>query len=414
MLADGVSVIDAPLVSHDTERAIAVCRACGGQVTIDGSRYVVRGVGGDVGRTSGDRRIDVGNSGTTLRLFTAIAALSAEEWLFDGDEQIRTRPMEPLLRSLADLGAQVRYQGATGRAPFTLRGPLRGGRTRIECRTSQYLTALLFAAPCAPHDTTIVVDRLEERPYIDMTLQWLERCGISYERRDDLHYRIPGGQRYNRFDYRVEGDYSSATFFLCAAALVGRGVHIENLPRQSAQGDRRVVDLLRRMGVEIIVHDNAVIVPARRATGAGDGLRGALPGPVLRGGRFDLNSIPDALPAVMVCACLADRPVVLHNVAHARIKETDRIAVMSAELRKMGARITEHLDGVTVYPSGRRLRGARLNGHGDHRVVMALSVAALVAIGTTVITDAEAAAITYPNFFADLQHLTAKKSILLP
>lgn len=376
------------------------------------------------------KHIDVGNSGTTLRLFTAIAALSSAAFVFNGDAQTRARPMGSLLTSLVDLGAEVLpAPSPRSHAPFTIRGPLSGGHTDIACPTSQYLTALLFAAPCAHGDTTIVVTHLEERPYIDITLQWLRRCGIRYHTPHALQYHIPGGQRYRPFHHRVEGDYSSATFLICAAVLAGRAVQIDNLSHDSVQGDRRVVDVLCQMGAKITVRGNALIIPSQQGgTAAGGGSNA-----VLRGGRFDLNDIPDALPALMVCACFARQTVVIHNVAHARIKETDRIATMSAELRKMGGRIAEHPDGVTIYPALQPggdqshgahgahgatprapLHGARVSGHNDHRVVMALCVAALAATGSSVITNAEAAAVTYPDFFCQLSHLMRRKVKLLP
>lgn len=247
LLADGVSLIADPLLSSDTASSIAACRACGGEIERQDGHYLVRGVGGEIGRggigandsergggnEGAARHIDTGNSGTTLRLFSAIAAVFARRYAFDGDAQLRARPMAGLLRSLTDLGARVAGRQADrqretqdtlpANAPFTVRGPLRGGKTSIACPTSQYLSALLFATPGAMRDTTITVTQLEERPYVEMTLQWLRRCGIEYQRDDPLHYRIPGGQRYRPFRYRVEGDYSSATFMLCAALLCGEG-----------------------------------------------------------------------------------------------------------------------------------------------------------------------------------------------
>ena len=517
LLAEGESNIVAPLVAHDATCALRVCRQLGASVSVRGQGCTVGGTGGVV---AAGGVIDVGNSGTTLRMCAAVASLSSALFHFDGDAQIRARPMRLLLAALTELGATVRYLGKEGHAPFTIRGPLRGGRVRIECPTSQYLTALLFATPCAARDSTIIVDRLEERPYIEMSLQWLARCGIRYQQQDILRYYIPGGQRYRRFDYRVEGDYSSATFFICAAVLVGRGVYIDNLWCGSAQGDRHIISVLRKMGARIVVREGGVWIPpvaacgdvmadanqpaassahaSQQGVGAGaqqaEGLserqtvaseskgtgahvsqqaagtgtqqaaalsarqevvpdagaqhgaassaqqavalgagasqqttassarQEAVPGApgtmvqssALHGGRFDLSSMPDALPALMVCGCYAHTPTVIYNVAHARIKETDRIACMTRELRKMGARITEYPDGVRIHPTPERLQGTRVSGHGDHRIVMALAVAALAARGTTTITHAEAAHITYPDFFAEIGKITGHKVRMMP
>lgn len=184
-------------------------------------------------------------------------------------------------------------------------------------------------------------------------------------------------------------------------------MEIANLDRHSLQGDKQVLRVLRQMGAKIITRERGVYIPPPLRSTPPPAAPAAL-----RGGRFDLNDIPDALPALMVSACHAQQAVCLHNVAHARIKETDRIAVMSTELRKMGGRITEHPDGVTIHPTP--LHGARLCGHSDHRVVMALSIAALAARGSSVISDAEAVAITYPTFFEELSKLMRKQVKIIP
>jgi len=223
---------------------------------------------------------------------------------------------------------------------------------------------------------------LHEKPYVGMTLQWLRELGVKVEH--DCGYgflKIPGNQRYGGFDRSVPGDFSSAAFFLVGAAVTGSELLLEGLDMSDSQGDKAVVGMLEEMGCEIDIFENSISVrgPER-----------------LKGGEFDLNATPDALPAMAVAGAMARGRTHLANVPQARMKETDRIAVMASELTKMGAKVEALPDGLII--SGGELRGADLHGHGDHRVVMALSVAGMAASGQTRVDTAGAAAITFPEF----------------
>lgn len=263
-----------------------------------------------------------------------------------------------------------------------IRGPLKGGRTRIECPTSQYLSALLLAAPLAGGDTEIEVPLLHERPYVDITLSWMDRLDIRYERDGYSRFFIPGGQRYPAFERELPGDFSSATFFLCAAAITGSELLLTGLDMNDPQGDKAVTGILQQMGCNI---EN---VP--------EGIR--VRGRLLEGGSFDLNALPDSLPALAVTACFARGETRLLNVPQAREKETDRIRVMREELTKMGADIEELPDGLII--KGKPgLHGATVSSWNDHRIAMALSIAGLAAEGRTEITGAECAAVTFPGFY---------------
>jgi len=314
--------------------------------------------------------------------------LADGEISFSGDAQVLSRPAGNLLRSLEDLGATVKSSSG-GRAPFTVRGPLRGGKTSIECPTSQYLSALLLAAPLIRGSATeIFVPLLNEEPYVEITLGWLESQGIKMQRDGLRHFVIPGGQAYRAFQKTVPGDFSSATFFFCAAAISGGPVCLSGLDQTDAQGDKAVVGILKNMGCTVKTSGKSI----------------TLTGGHLAGRDIDMNAIPDALPALAVVACFAEGKTRLLNVPQARLKETDRIAVMTLELSKMGARIRELPDGLEIEGRGKQegepaLKGCRVSGHGDHRVVMALAVAGLGALGPTEIETAEAAAITFPGFF---------------
>ncbi len=381
-LARGESRVLAPLDSADTRSAVRAMRALGAD--IDASDPAAWRIAGVAGRPlPRQKEVDVGNSGTTLRTVMAAAALMPEdrEIILTGDEQIRRRPAGPLAAALRKLGARVRALETANCAPFAVAGKLRGGQVEIEAVTSQYVTALLLACPLAPGETRIEVPVLNEAPYVQMTLDWLAAQNIPVEREGLRRFRLPGGCRYSGFVKRMPADFSSATFFLGAGALGQNQVTCCGLDLNDSQPDKAVLDYLRAMGAAV------------ESTPAGD-VRVKACG--LRGIEIDMNQTPDALPVMAVLGCFAEGRTLLRNVAHARIKETDRIAVMARELRKMGARIEELPDGLRIEHAP--LHGAAVDGQRDHRVVMALALAGLNSPGETVIAGAEAAGVTFPNF----------------
>ncbi len=378
LLAGGESVIASPLDSSDTRSCLAMARSFGADVAENDDTWSIGGLGGLI-PAPGDV-IDVGNSGTTLYIGMGIAALGEGRTVFTGDAQIRSRPAGGLLESLVSLGAEAFSTRGNGMPPLVVGGRLKGGRARVEAVTSQYLTSLLIAAPLAERDTLIEVPLLNEKPYVTMTLSWLDRLGIRYDHDDYRSFMIPGSQGYRGFNVRIPADFSSATFFMVAAAVTGSELLLEGLDWNDTQGDREALTILEEMGAAVEIGEGAIRVK----------------GGSLKGGTFDLNAIPDALPALAVAGCLARGETRLVNVPQARLKETDRIRVMREELSKMGADIDELPDGLVI--RGGALRGARVNGRHDHRAVMALAVAGLAARGETVVETAESAAVTFPGF----------------
>jgi len=387
-LAGGTSVIEAPLSSGDTRSAVEAVRAFGATVETGPSSWTITGVGGRPRVPK--EAVDVGNSGTTLYLIMGTAAL-ADGWSeLTGDEQIRRRTAQPLIDAFGGLGVEVTSVRGNGMAPIRVHGPLRGGSTSVKGISSQYLSSLLLACPLGEGDSDIAITDLNERPYVRMTLSWLDAQGIVYDIDDGMtRAHIPGGQWYRAFERRIPGDFSSATFPLCAAALAGGTVTVEGIEMSDTQGDKRVIDILGEMGASIETADRSVTV-----TG----------GP-LKAVEVDMNEIPDALPMLAVTACFAEGTTVLRNVAQARIKETDRIAVMAQELSKLGAEVHELPDGLEIRGSG--LHGGRIRGHGDHRIVMAMTVAGLAAQGPVTVDTAEAADITFPGFREGMRALGA-------
>ena len=388
-MADGLSRLQTPLVSEDTFSAAAAWRAMGANINTGQTEWIIKGTGGTL--SAPDDVIDVGNSGTTLRLALASAALvRSGATVFTGDAQVRTRPMGPLLDALTQLGAVAFSTRGNGCTPVVIEGPIRGGQTEIDAVTSQFLSSLLINTPLASRDTDIKVTRLNEKPYVDLTLAWLDSQEIRYEAADDYSsFHVPGGQSYHSFDRAVPADFSSATFFLCAAALCGEAVSLIGLDFDDPQGDKKVVDLLKDMGANIVVTPDEVRIDS-------------VP---LHGAELDLNATPDALPALAVTACFAEGKTLLLNVPQARLKETDRIAVMTRELRGLGARIEELDDGMMIEGGG--IRGGHAKGHNDHRIVMALTLAGLAGKKDVAIDSAEAVNVTFPDYVKLMNDLGA-------
>jgi 3-phosphoshikimate 1-carboxyvinyltransferase len=402
-LADGVSAITHPLDSLDTRSCAAACRALGAAVTENRTQaelvsYTVEGNNG-FKKGACNRFVDVGNSGTTLYFAMAAAGLGSEPFEITGDEQIQRRSAAPLLEALSGLGIRAESVKGNGCAPVIIQGPWKGGTVSLPCPTSQYLSALLLAAPAAPAGaiTEIAVPLLNERPYVEMTLSYLDAQGIPWQGGDSSNdfsrFTLCGGAVWKPLSGPVPGDFSSAAFPACAAAISGGTVTLHGLDPRDLQGDKFFLEMLAAMGCTVQWESAA----------DGHSLTVSRCGP-LCGGTFDLNATPDLLPAAAVTAAFAEGDTALVNVAHARIKETDRIAVMAAELAQLGIRCTERPDGLIVHGMGiGGVSGGCINGHGDHRVVMAFAAAALGAQAPIEIDTAECAAVTYPGFLELLQ-----------
>jgi len=380
-LAAGQSLIRNPLNSSDTQAAVACYRALGAAIdTSDAKLWKVTGTGGEI--TAPPEVIDVGNSGTTLRIAIGSAALAqaGQTTTFTGDEQIQTRPIGPLTDALSELGAKCTSLNNNGKVPVEVTGKLTGGKTTIAATTSQYLSSLLLCAPLAPKDIEIDVTLLNEPGYVQMTLDWLDKQQIKYDNQQMRKFKIKGNQSYKVFDATIPADFSSATFFLCAAAMSAKEVILLGLDFADSQPDKAVIDYLKVMGANISIEPNSVIIKASS----------------LKGAELDLNKTPDALPAMAVTGAFAEGTTKLLNVPQARSKETDRIKCMADELKKMDVDVEELPDGLII--GGSRPKPAELHGWADHRIVMALSLAGLNLDGQCTIDTAEAIAVTFPNY----------------
>jgi 3-phosphoshikimate 1-carboxyvinyltransferase len=379
-LAHGTSTIRQPLLSEDASSARKGYSQLGAEITGDDALWSVKGCGGALQTPA--ETIDVGNSGTSLRMLAGSVALISGTATLTGDYQIQRRPNAPLVKALRNLGATVEAADERGCAPLTITGPFSGGTTEVDCLSSQYVSALLLNAPLAEGDTVINVVNPNELPYIDMTLWWLDQQGIRYERDGYKQFTVFGNQQYNAFDKAIPADWSSATFFLCAGALCRGSITLEGLDLSDPQGDKDVIGYLKSMGANIAIDGNTVTVSHSD----------------LHGATIDMNATPDALPAMAVTATFASSPTTLTNVKQARIKETDRIDVMTKNLRSLGIKIDEHEDGMTIYPGP--LQSGSVGGFDDHRIVMSMAIAGLAAPeGVSIEVDrAEAAKVTFPEF----------------
>ena len=383
----GVSYIKHPLISDDTESCINAVKAMGadvnilenGDITVDAT-YAFS----DMDELS----IDAGNSGTTEYLSLPMLSSLGIQVNIDGDEMLRKRPLKPLLDALESLGAET--ESTEGFPPASIRGPLDGGECTIECKTSQYLSGLLLGAPLAIGDCHIKCSVLFEKPYVKMTLKWLDDQGIKYRISDDLEeVWVKGGQSYKPLDTYIEGDFSSASFFFVAAAIHGTEVTVEGLDKNSTQGDKEILNILEKMGCSIKWNGMAVTVKGPEK---------------LKGGVFDLNAIPDTLPALSVAAAFAEGDTILGNVEQARIKETDRIKVMRENLNELGVEADERRDALIIHGNG-SVKGGKAKGYGDHRVIMALAILGTRTEEETEIDDVSAASVTFPTFFDLLENL---------
>jgi len=398
-LARGRSEIANPLDSADTRACVDACRALGAKAETGGELWSVEGVAGRP-RVAEDV-IDVKNSGTTLYIALGMAAL-VDGWnVLTGDDQTRRRTAQNLIQALNMLGAGVVSTRGNGCAPVLVHGPLQGGRASIGCPTSQYLTSLLICTPLARGDSTILVTHLNEAPYVQMTLDWLRKLRIQFAHEDMREFTVPGGQEYPAFEERIPGDFSSATFFLCAAALTGSDITLRGLDMNDAQGDKAVVDMLQRMGAEVesgpaASAGNRELEPFEKLRPGGGRATLRIRGRGLKGVELDLNATPDALPALAITGCFAEGTTKLLNVPQARIKETDRIRVMREVVNALGGKAEELPDGLIVHGVG--LRGGKVSGHADHRVVMACAIAGLASERPVEVDTAEAVRITFPNF----------------
>jgi len=389
-LSEGRSSIQKPLSCDDTMATIKACSLLGAKIRKVEGGFIVDGASKPA---TPEDTIHCGDSASTLRFLAPVCALADGISVLTGNEGLRRRPMKPLLDALRQLGVQCYSIRGDGCPPLIVfGGGIRGGGASIRGDvSSQFVSGLLFGTPKADRDTEIVVTtQLESKPYVTMTLDVLHKHGIKVEPSPDYsRFSILCGQVYTPFNHVIEGDYSSAAFLLAAAAITNSYVKITNLRRNTLQGDRKVVEVLQEMGSQVKVGEDYVEV-----LGANQGLKGI---------EVDLRDTPDLVPVCAVLTCYAQGRTVIQGAGRLRFKESDRIASISSELRKMGGKIMESEEGFIIEGGG--LHGAEIDPHNDHRIAMACAIAALGAEGTTVIRGVDCVDKSYTDFVKDLLSL---------
>ena len=395
----GQTIVKRPLLSADTAATIRACKALGAVIREEGDSLIVDGVKGKP--SVPDSIIDVANSGTTLRLLMAVSALCDGTTVLTGDDSIRTRPNTPLIDVLNQLGASVISTRDNGMAPIEVKGPMTGGEAVMDGSiSSQFFSALLMACPLCRTRTVVRVDgELKSRPYVEITIEMLESAGIKIELVQDdkghLSFIIPQNQSYRLTEYTVytvPGDFSSASYLLAAGALTGGGgadgaITVGGL-YPNKQGDAAIIPILQDMGANLEWDRKQGEVRVNKSQ--------------LTGVTVDVGMTPDLVPTLAVLGALSGGEMVIENAGHVRFKETDRLHAMTVELGRMGVDITEEPERLVIRGGG--LHGARVSGWHDHRIVMALCVAGMVA-GDTVIDTAESIDISYPGFFEAMKSL---------
>ena len=384
-LAEGETRITNPLRAVDTELTAGGLEALGVPVEWRPGGILVTGCAGTF-KTGGEVTIDCGNSGTTLRLLASVALLAPHPVVLTGSSRMLERPIGPLARALEGLGGEVTFPGRPGYPPVRISGRLRGGRTEIDGSvSSQFVSSILMAAPCAEEDVEVTLPAPPaSRSYLDLTLDVMREFGARFERRGYEWFRVESGVPYRGRDYRIEGDFSSASYLFAIAAICGGRVTVRGLNPASVQGDRRFLDALVSMGCRVASSDDAVTV---ERTGGLEGIE------------IDMSSSPDTVQTLAAVAAVAGSPTTITGTAHLRYKESDRVAVTAETLRRMGAGVEVTADSIRISPAP--LHGIAVDPHGDHRTAMAFAVLGL-AVGGMVIRDPGCVEKSFPGFWESL------------
>ncbi len=359
-LSDGMCTIQNALVSEDTRFTLEALKQMGIQIEFQNDDTRVYGRGGRLEASSAS--IDLGNSGTSMRLLSAVTSLGKGTYTLTGTTRMQARPIKDLLDALQQIGVKARSLNNNGCPPVEITGTIiRKNKVDINCqKSSQYLSALLLIAPCTQHGLEIrVTDGPVSRPYVDLTVDLMNTFGLRLERDGYRKFRVPGGQIYRAGKYAVEADCSQAAYFWGTAAIANADITVRGIKVDSAQGDIRFVDLLRAMGC--------------RVSETSDGIRVA--GGSLSAIEADLGDMPDQVPTLAVVAAFARGTTVIKNVAHLKTKESDRLTATVTELNKMGIDATNTADALVV--KGGKPKGAIIDTYNDHRIAMSFAMAGL-------------------------------------
>ncbi|MCK9364670.1 MAG: 3-phosphoshikimate 1-carboxyvinyltransferase [Syntrophales bacterium] len=388
-LAQGESRLKNILIADDTLILAEALRKLGVEIRQSGADVVIQGAGGAISGTG--RAMSLGNNGTALRLLAGIVSLGKGQFLLTGDNRLCERPLKPLLDALAVLGVESHTEGEKGYPPVTIvGGGLRGGKVVLcDIGSSQYVSSLLIAAPYAAGAITIVLEgRIPSLPYIALTIETMDAFGVRVASAGDNRYIVQSGQFYRGREFTIEGDASSASYFFLAAALLKGRIRVENINPQTRQGDIGFLDLLENLGCAVS-RENQVIEVLGKKMPNGEMV-------------FDMAKMPDIVPSLAVLCAARQGRSVIRNVAHLRLKESDRIAALAAELRKTGIAALEMPDGLII--EGGVPHGARIKTYNDHRIAMSFAILGLSAPGME-IEDEACVGKSFPGFWKALEGL---------
>lgn len=388
-LAEGESVLKGALISEDTQYLMKALGLLGANVAQEGRDLIVKGTGAKLKLPPGP--LFLGNNGTGLRFITSTVSIGKGTFVVDGTSRMRQRPIQPLVDALAQLGVTARCVDGNGCPPVEIRAAgLAGGKTRLaRALSSQYVSSLLLASPYAEQDTEIeIADTLPSWPYVKLTLDVMAQFGVDVSVFEERLFHIKAGQAYQPREYMIEGDVSSATYFMAAAAIAGGTVIVPNIRGNSMQGDLRFLEILEIMGCKVAASEEGIEITGPLSN------HEAL--------SFDLNDAPDMVPALAVVCAFREGETVLENISHLRVKESDRVAALVHELKKIGVRAEEKADGMII--QGMASHGAEIDCYDDHRIAMSFAVAGLAQENIT-IKDPGCVKKSFPDFWEKLELL---------
>jgi len=387
-LSDGKSIVKKILRSNDTIATINACRGFGVEVDEVEDKVTIKNT---IGETVQNSMINAENSGTTIRIAIAIAALSGGNTKLTGDESLRKRPMKPILDALDTMGVET--ESEDGRPPIHVKGKIQGNEVSINGDiSSQFISALLIIAPRLPEGLIINVEgNMVSKPYVDLTIAIMKKFGVEVKIEKAYERYIISHQMYKPTTFSIPSDFSNLALLLAANVLLGDGLTIEINLGDMPQGDEAIIDILERLGVNVTLENDIITTESPS---------------LLKGGKFDLSDTPDLLPALAILALKSEKPIEIFNVKHARFKETDRIKIISRELKKIGLEVEEKEDGLTLKKTS-ELHSAELNSENDHRLFMAFSIAGMF-VGECTVSDPDSIKVSYPEFISDLVNTGAK------
>jgi 3-phosphoshikimate 1-carboxyvinyltransferase len=388
-MSEGTTTIANCLDADDTRYTLEALRTIG--FKIDGTFKSGVAIGPRVSMSANDVPVFVGNAGTAMRFLTGWLAFTPGRFILEGEARMHERPIGDLVDVLLTIGAEVEYVEREGYPPLRIRGKkMRGGfDVAIAADTSsQFASSLMMAGTTLPDGITLRLMSLASASYLDITASILAAFGADVERRGNVVH--VNATTLRRDEYRVEGDYSSASYWFAAAAATRGTMRVRGLAHPTAQGDAAFLDILAAMGCEIEIANGEITVTGTEA---------------LRGGRFDCNSSPDLVPTLAAIAPLASSPVEIVNVANIRVKESDRLATVTSELRRLGATVDERPDSLLIQPDWSS-DPVTIETHNDHRIAMAFAIAGL-ARGNVTIADEQVVSKSYPRFWRTLDEMTA-------